>query len=123
MNKQELRIGNYVMYDNKLVYIAEILKNGVRIYDGNGFDKITPYECIEPIVIDEHYLEKLGLGSSKVSFFIIWSKDGKNYFGDDISIYKNGNVFYNITEIIKLDYIHQIQNLYYLLNNKELKFQ
>lgn len=117
MNKEELRIGNYVMYDNKVVFIAEILKEGVRIYDGWGFDKTTPYECIRPIVIDEISLNKSELKSYELGYYELFEEYGKC-----LNINIDGYVYLNGIHLTELNYIHEIQNLYYSINKENLKF-
>ncbi len=57
----ELRLGNYFNYDNKIVFIAEILKDKlVTIYDGSGLEKGTTLGCLRPIPLTEEILLKAG---------------------------------------------------------------
>ncbi len=42
LTEKEVRFGNYFKYDRKIVFIAGINYIGVRIFNGNGFDKTTP---------------------------------------------------------------------------------
>lgn len=110
----ELRLGNYVQYDTELIVKVDIglmrviILNHVNIYpigltpeilEKCGFQKIDLYE-------DEFYMQ---------------------FDHDDIDIYtgdKNGicEVVFSIqdNEIKRVQFFHELQNLYFSLTNTEL---
>jgi len=94
METKDLRIGNFLSYDKKNVYIAEILKdNRITIYNGNGFEKTLPLECCRPIKLTEKFFME---HKEKLSSYI------------------------PIIQIVNIEYIHQLQNIYYSLTGEEL---
>lgn len=117
MKPQELRIGNYVVHRDNKDHILEI-----KAIDDGEFKVV---ECvgthpidignIAPIPLTEECLLKLGFernvfhqGYEKGDFTI--------FFLDKIIIFKIGTG----SEII-IQYVHELQNLYYALTNNELK--
>lgn len=112
----ELRIGNYLIYDKKQVYIAAILKdNSVILYDGFGMEKSTPLETCRYISLTEEWLLKFGFkfnGDSKfwIDKLCLHTKDNELYI-----LYDQGRVF--------IQYVHQLQNLYFALCGAELELK
>ena len=116
MNKNELRIGNFLMYDKKLIYISEITKAGIGMYDGYGLDKNSPIECLKPIKLTEKWL--LDFGFKRQPWGLV--KGGllfqdKNLKCEELTI-EIGNGFRT-----NLLYVHELQNLYFALTGNELK--
>lgn len=111
MEANELRLGNYV---NKLGVDLVVGIDDIRdIIVDNDFD----IEQFAPIPLTHEKLLELGFEFD----------DYEDYDFEFFSIRKEGNVFYYnpITEYyesmrIKIDYVHQLQNLYFALNNQEI---
>jgi hypothetical protein len=125
MKANELRIGNYYMFAdyNGIVYgqVKEIKHNQFGFlsdYDGVNF------EICRPIPITEEWVLKLGFEyHSFDKNYVIKNKDGycnsiKNNDGE--WCYNNDISDANCYFIRELKYIHQLQNLYYALNEEEL---
>jgi len=125
MKASELRIGNYYMFAdyNGIVYrqVQEIKHNQFGLlsdYDGVNF------EICRPIEITVEWLLKLGFEyHSFDKNYVIKNKDGycnsiKNNDGE--WCYNNDISDANCYFIRELKYIHQLQNLYYALNEEEL---
>jgi len=124
INRNELRLGNCLNYQNYTVRVDSISRNygftciGDEVFPPDNFD-------IEPIPLTEELLLKFG-----------FVKDGPYYVNHKISISKNmirdgsGNFngFYCSLQFrdafekhyIQLLYFHQLQNLYFLLTGTEL---
>jgi hypothetical protein len=118
MKAEELRIGNFVEYDKKICFIAEILKDDVvRLYDGYGFDKIT--KLIEPILLTEEWLVNLGFKQDEeldYRWYIEWCGCVVlKYDLDDYCIKVSDS-----WEFGKREFVHQLQNLYHALTGEEL---
>jgi hypothetical protein len=129
---KDLRIGNYIKLlgwdsqDGEIVYYPpfdEIIKVDLNVL-GDIQDERSQNEY-EPILLTEEWL--LGFGFEKVDLqddppyemfiadgFGIWDFNGKHWIVD----------FIDQSEIdFKLYYVHQIQNLYYILTGEELKLK
>lgn len=140
MNVKELRIGSFIYDDEKI--ISQV--NGFAPFDHStrcdesegcyilldlhrndgSIDK--GFECdsnlTTPIVITEEWLLKLGFEEYDHILKIHLDYGlGLNYNKDSKQWYLDIN-FIN-TSKIELNYIHQLQNLYFELTNKELKYE
>ena len=115
MKATELRIGNYVMYDNEIK----------KLYLGRDIDDyITD---LNPIPITEDWLLKFGFEKHK-KYDNYKIKLPRTYLKIFIYIDKKTNKINNISYGItgsglhtQIKHIHQLQNLYFALTNKELK--
>lgn len=130
MKINELRIGNliYEIVDTpeNPKYKDEFEIAGINaVYDTlhDANDNITLLSCCEPIPLTEEWLLKTG-------FF--WSDCYKNYFNGKCSIKfdKTDKCYYISQEqsdalcyriFSKLKYVHKLQNLYFELEDEELK--
>lgn len=102
MKSQELRIGNWV---NKDLSVDDIVTIQVEIGDLLSNEVI---ENLYPIPLTEEWLLRLGIKDSDKRSLGIWNNGAAIYFdyGDEKSL--------------KLNYVHQLQNLYYALTGEEL---
>lgn len=118
MNVKELRIGNYVR--------SEIGK--VEIKDAKQLDKISGNpDQFEPIRITPLRLEILGfecndqdLFTIEAGCFLMEIEIGGG--SEDKPVYKcygPGNLLLTLS----IEYVHQLQNLYYFITYKELKWK
>lgn len=114
MEAKELRIGNFVNLEGEIINID--LDYFYWEIEGNGLLHLT-----EPIPLTEEWLLKFG--AEKVTY-----DDGSGYYlalrHKDFSVfYEEGwGVYLDIYEvIIKLEYVHKLQNIWYALTNEELK--
>ena len=110
----ELRIGNYV-YDanNELTQVNSIVDGAIN-YELDYGD--CYFENINPIPITEEWLLKLGFEKHNY----IFRKDGFQFTFDKkiIPIKFYGGAIKNTN----IKYIHQLQNLYFALTQKELEY-
>lgn len=116
LTANELRIGNKVYYtvSGSTKYIGEITKlwksdNGIT----GTIDYHYPLSFGEPIPLSPEILEKIDwAGFKKLNI--------NSYFGID----EVGHLYYhNDYTGINIDYLHQLQNWYYLIRNEELIFK
>lgn len=119
MKAEELRIGNYVheKYYNRGYKFEPIkLKDILSTHIVCSLDNAHNFEDIEPIPLTEEILLKCGF-----EFF-----DNERIFNNFvIEDFHNGNYYFTAGEGIKLhekhiEYLHQLQNLYFSLTGEEL---
>lgn len=133
MKVEELRIGNYVLINNKkshaglknipfkVVGINRLKNYSISLSNDEEYEYNQYLEYIEPIYLTEDLLLKCGF-KRKVSG-IGWDKFVNGYVEISLAPLKDGfklPVYYCNGEYIKLLYLHQLQNLYYALTQTEL---
>lgn len=119
MNKlqNELRLGNYVYWDNDIVQITGLYESShslptsflVRTNVGE-----THIERIKPIKITHEMYQELGGNFRIDEGWITTDDDGTLFCCDDQS---------NMVFAPNLEYVHQLQNLHFSLTGKELVFK
>jgi hypothetical protein len=125
MKAQELRIGNLV---RTISEESEVLKiEAIKIFDKTtdsdcvrleSFTKWLEIDCIEPIIITEDWLIKLGFGCIP--------QIKEEYFRNCLSFNIKDNICFFETDcqpeyFNHIKYLHQLQNFYFLLTNQELE--
>lgn len=107
MEAKELRIGNYVLQDNET--ISGITSNSIHKFD-LGLIKL------EPILLTEEWFERFGYFDFNTPNTFI-----KNEMTIDEHRFWNCNgMFIDDKNGVRIKYVHQLQNLYYALQQKEL---
>ena len=110
IKSNELRIGNTILYVERIVTI----KNAVELH--NAIDSSTNI-LYSPIPITPEILEKCGFDLS-LAYRI------NDFSFEWYEIPKCVTVFYKKVCIeVHVKYLHQLQNLYYSLTNEELEFK
>ena len=113
--KHELRINNYVLYDNRPFQIASISDEYPSLKTIEFGFGVVEWKDIKPIPITEEALVKQ-LKFTKINeklFYkgrlIVAIQDGRAFFTDDITV-------------INLDGIHHLQNVFYFKHQTELSY-
>lgn len=116
MRANELRIGNCILLDGDEIIITGIKGNTVWWKDGFDMTGMTGSK-IEGILLTEEWLEKFGFYKHNNAWIL---KDiGNNPTVFHFSIYDD--LSYNTAELQPpLEYVHQLQNLYFALTGEEL---
>lgn len=121
---KELRIGNYLYSKNSNC----LFEKGLVVVDLNVFEKIRMYNglsCLNPYELTEGRLFDLGLykfKDEKGTYFSFYEDNiFKIRFIDDIDTLKAFKCYIGNQYIRRLDYIHQLQNLWYELSGVDLK--
>jgi hypothetical protein len=118
MKTTDLRIGNLVLSKGVPVQIEEIMWETVRYCFGE-----FPIHYVEPIPLTEQWLLKFGYFDLnercglKGIFGIIGKKATINI---ETMSYCQIDYEGSIFDIIKIHYVHQLQNLYFAFNGEEL---
>jgi hypothetical protein len=112
INAKELRIGNLFQdkYSKAIIKVNGITENDI-FFSGN----FTKEWQAEPIPLTEEKLLKLGFIKDEILGFYRNDKSNSTIIIDYDFICLLGYSH------VKLDYVHQLQNLYFDLNKKELK--
>ena len=108
--KQELRLGNKVMHDNRLFEVS-ILSDEYPFLNTAEFGVgVVDYNNIYPIPLTEDWLIRFG-------FIQISALEFRN---KKRLIMKRGNDYYDYGTDVHIEYVHQLQNFYYALTQTEL---
>jgi hypothetical protein len=124
MEARELRIGNYVLCRGAFARVTSISEDGIGYVkqSGIGEGKI-PLKLVKPITLTEEWLLKFGF---EVNEFHKNYKIKVDYYHHSIKFYENEWVYSNdISDaschtIASVNYVHQLQNIYFALTNEEL---
>lgn len=126
MNITDLKITNLVQYNNQIYSVKEILQPK----EGQYFVKIdndlesmkVPAEAIEPILIDEHWLQKLGFLKTYSSEQRIRYERPEQFIKYDFDLTAKklleGLKIYGNS--VRCRYIHEVQNIFSSLFGKPI---
>lgn len=119
MEMTELRIGNNVMLDGVICKVAKLGDLITPIILEVPTDNMVFSQQIKPIPLTEEWLLKFGLDKGnkiidEYYYFNIDIKSNKAYIND-------GEGYEGADVLAKINYVHQLQNLYYALTGQELK--
>lgn len=119
----ELRIGNYILIDKKVIKIEGIHEQGINPYVGMG-DADVQYDfefcLIEGIQLTPEILEKAGF---KKKTGITWFTSKNNTKVNLVQYHGTGKITFPFNEngLITIHSLHQLQNLFYCLCGTELQ--
>jgi len=106
MRASELRIGNYI--ENTDSQMASYMVVNADVIKQNEH---TMYASLEPIPLTEEWLLKLGAKRDKID---------NTYYLSELEIMLPNFFRYKTSIISRIDYVHQLQNLYFALRGEEL---
>jgi hypothetical protein len=113
IKENELRIGNIIMADGlNNIEVYEIGDGEIRSLDPTWY---SPLERLNGIPLTENWLIRFGFEKSGMC----WLKD--QVYVWDTCIHTNTDFEYKFNYVSRpLIYVHQLQNLYFALTEKEL---
>lgn len=133
MKTNELRIGNFILYKKKTERIAMISDIDCCIFESENFSEYIDFKDVSPIPLTEDWLKKFGFKSVEYPEGTIDEREkykenaGKHWFWRipdcPINLRIKEGMKLLILESINLEhikYVHQLQNLYFALTEKEL---
>ena len=118
---QDLKIDNLVLFNSKFVTVSSIIhqENGYMVeFYCDGFKNRVPIEDIYPIELNPSILEKCGFDVTSKGFY-----QHPNWYNVSLKYLRGTyNLRCNFMDIVanNIDYLHQLQNLYYTLTGEEL---
>ena len=116
IDKKDLRIGNSVMYDNRIFQISAITDEfpllntpefGIGVVDWNN---IHPIPITEEALVKQLKFTKINEKLFCKGRLIVVIQDSRAFFTDDITV-------------INLDGIHHLQNVFYFKHQTELSYE
>jgi hypothetical protein len=124
MKASELRIGNLVIYSNGSILFKVISISEFGIDIENEVEKTyIEYDEFEPIPLTEEWLLKFGFIRHHADYAndVIYIKNVPDNIEFEWGVYpfELGSGFV-INNSQKLNYVHQLQNLYFALTGEEL---
>ena len=123
MKATDFRIGNLVSYDNRVFEIdtlSEEMPTLNTIEFGIG---VVGWKDIKPIKLTEQWLIDFGFSKSTAvdNLYVIQIEAGVlDLMPSDIIGY---HVYIEDNWICRIEYVHQLQNLYFALTGKELELK
>jgi len=119
MKAQDLRIGNYVLFNNgketgQITSVESYVTGQYKIGLNNRID--IKYYCdeVKPIPLTEEWLLKFGFAKSI-------TQDIHPTFCRSIVQWNDGIIYVSKLGFLNhIKHVHQLQNLYFALTNKEL---
>ena len=138
MKANELRIGNWIKYEDKLVQVVQLSSLMILCQrDENQFLVNCAPKVFQPIELTEEVLLKIGFKNCNARYVDIYKIekwiDEFNFISIDYRDLRNSNTTLNITHINdetynqctllknNIKYLHQLQNAYYCLTNQEME--
>lgn len=122
MKPTELRIGNLVCYNGKVVKVEQITKHKIGYHTEPNETRMNYARLceIEPIPITEELLLKNGFEQCdymfKTLFFEMYEVENGWHLHID-------NDKFETAIALTIKYLHQMQNAYYLVTGKELEIK
>ena len=134
MKVQELRIGNWIESDNDFFQIETLQSKNHWKFNGNKGDieinfidkNKNTYYCelkyINPVPITEEWLVKFGFKKDK--YYNTEFAEYRTSYEKDLFVLKENFEYLNYTNLkCKLEFVHQLQNLYFALTQTELQIK
>ena len=123
----QLRIGNFIAFGKQCCKVYEIQENCFYVIgEKERSFKSTSFE-LEPIPLTEDWLIKFGFEKIIDNEFTLryeLKKDPRfDYFFPKHNLKTFGLRFQGCTFFDVVKYVHQLQNLYFALTNKELNYE
>lgn len=113
INTNELMLKNWLKYNNSYVKVCGIEPASISIHNKDIYLKIVGWEDLDYIPISSTILKKCEFKSSH----------GRYINEDGYSVYHLEDYWYLDIGVcgIRCNYLHQLQNLYFLITGKQLE--
>lgn len=113
MTSQELRIGNYVMHQGKVIRVNNISTRSINLeYDTftHRVVKYIPIDQVSPVYITPYFLISLGFYRKGTLYQLACKKQPPVYI-----TYTHGRHYFNThfdgNGLLEVEFIHEVQNL------------
>jgi len=123
LQANELRIGNLLMYGNRMAVVSAIFKSHFRCESLEQIDFGNSLQSnFQPIPLTPEILEKCGFDNDDNDFLNTIDERSSLH----INLEKQRTLIESYDGIIKLNnikHLHQLQNLYFALTGEELEYK
>lgn len=133
----DLRIGNFLKRNNKIVKVNGLSRNEVKYTDNDKGEIVYDIMFFQPIELTEEVLVKIGFEKNKYDwweYFPDREDEISILMTDNYTTIEYANLFHcpeDVTEVnynSRLEfprriYIHELQNSYYCLTGQELNIE
>lgn len=114
IDAKQLRLGNFVLVENDYEEVVGINKYEITCrLDETSHGINQSIKDIKPIILTKEWLIRFGFKAISYSMFLPVYNNGEIELANDFSISYNG-------KRVVIKYVHQLQNLYFFLTDKEL---
>jgi len=130
MKSNELRIANWIEFEGKHFQVTSIDDDTPNGWYGRMRGNRTEYNLsnFKPIPLTEEWLLKFGFEphggihfrTIRYSAYIAIGNDGSCGLYNSLSHFNRGSSY---NQLIDVEYVHQLQNLYFALTGEELTIQ
>jgi hypothetical protein len=124
MKANEIRLGNLVTYDGRVFEIDTIAKEFPTLNTIEFGIGVVDWMNINSIPLTEEWLIKFGFGDARITNRLYTRKKTDGFYGFYINketmSYCTFDYEGTIDDIIKIEYVHQLQNLYFAVTGEEL---
>jgi hypothetical protein len=125
MKAKDLRLGNILEFEGRACKVLEIDSQGVVVLFDDGEEVWIDLFQFNSILLTEEWLLKVGFERFPKSFSVLNKKVNEHtaIIGDlkgfEMTSIIRGSV--NLVPLPKIEYVHQLQNLYFALTGSELE--
>lgn len=130
MKAQELRIGNLIEYANKICFVRGIVEMKIFLEETDGYKSIhdSRIDSVNPIPLTEEWLVKFGWSyyNGKTSGNLTKDFGGKidfDFIDGEMMLKSHYEDQYKYRHVRHIEFVHQLQNLYFALTGKELEIK
>lgn len=137
MKAEELRIGNYVKIDSGIGKVVSLMSNtfcneyanddyNITIEMDNGTFREEEETKVEGIPLTEEILLNCGfeyINPDNKAIGMLSPDDGRGNRNRIMYFDSNFRMILNTWNYMPINYIHEVQNLYFAITNKELNIQ
>jgi hypothetical protein len=124
LTPHDLRVGNYINYENTTHVVAEIHQEKIIHYwlNSGGDGYVTSYKQILSIPISTHEIEKFGYNENEDDSALFEHHSGFSllHVGDDFILTKK--IDGKLISLHTVDFVHELQNLIFLLTKEKLTY-
>lgn len=121
MNPNEIRTGNYLYFNNKVIRASSKLKLSTFIYFLFGINKL---KYCKPIPISKKWMEDFGYtcfkNTSESRFYELCASLDGILKKDILIIDAHDSISGNWAKLCEIKYIHELQNIVYSIKKTEL---
>lgn len=128
MEVKNLRIGNFILTNNKIIEIDFLTPYAIGYNNGNIGSNNSLLDNFKPIPLTEEWLLKFDFVKDRECFYKNFSNQGEFIlFSNKTPVALANRIvkpfYFTCKTIVELEYVHQLQNIYFALTGEELEIK